>query len=764
MANYEILKTSVSDVIKTNGKKEITGALLQQTLMAMINSLGTGYQFVGVATPETNPGTPDAKVFYIANGKGSYTHFGELEVTEDEVVVLYWDSMWHKVSTGIAREEILTELGKEIATKQNVLTDTDGSYGQRVAELETGKANIQHHHTVADITDFPELYYDATVFFASAYPSDKYGELLEAVKAKKTVYATLDEEGNISYVFFTSLANSDASSSRVLLTTIFVDGSYLYLNTFVLQPSGMTRLQENITSKANKATTLAGYGIADAYTKSELDALLKGKQDTLTPGNGISIEGGVISSTVDSLITPITYAELIALRGSSSLVAGMQYRITDYACTTTQENTQSAGHPFDIIVTADNENTLNEKARAIQHEGDTYFADCDLSAWKIWYCLDNDATRFAWADSVNGKGVIYRMIDEWNNDVPYDFKNIQFKRYILDANNAIATNVAKDGELNAVKTKLGEISHRIHTSLWYYGEYVTDVYPDAEIGRKYVPYGDIFYNNDGPGVLCPINEANSNWFYTFSDTSFNDSTLTGQGNVHDNVVKGNKYALVTIDGEGRYSFEEQENICLNDIIFIGNNCYSNSFGNNCNSNTFGNNCYSNSFGNNCYSNTFGNNCYSNSFGNNCYSNTFGNYCYYNSFGNNCNSNTFGNNCNSNTFGNYCYYNSFGDNCYYNSFGNNCYSIKFATSSSATTKYNFYQHNHFGDGCQFILFKGAETASSSAQVQNYNFAQGLQGTSSAYLTIDGVQSRAYETKVAKNSSGELKIYCEADLIQ
>lgn len=144
------------------------------------------------------------------------------------------------------------------------------------------KANLQHKHTVADITDFPELYYDATAFFTSgAYPSDKYGELLEAVKAKKTVYATLDEEGNISYVFFTSLANSDASSSRVLLTTIFVDGSYLYLNTFVLQQSGMTRLQENITGKANKATTLAGYGIADAYTKSELDALLKKKQDPI---------------------------------------------------------------------------------------------------------------------------------------------------------------------------------------------------------------------------------------------------------------------------------------------------------------------------------------------------------------------------------------------------------------------------------------------------------------------------------------------------
>ena len=70
------------------------------------------------------------------------------------------------------------------------------------------------------------------------------------------------------------LANSDGSSSRVLLTTIFADGGNLYINTFVLQQSGMTALQENITGKAHKATTLAGYGIADAYTKSEVDAAI----------------------------------------------------------------------------------------------------------------------------------------------------------------------------------------------------------------------------------------------------------------------------------------------------------------------------------------------------------------------------------------------------------------------------------------------------------------------------------------------------------
>ena len=32
----------------------------------------------------------------------------------------------------------------------------------------------------------------------------------------------------------------------------------------------------------------------------------------------------------------------------------------------------------------------------------------------------------SWALSPQGKGVIYRMIDEWNNDVCYDFKNIRF--------------------------------------------------------------------------------------------------------------------------------------------------------------------------------------------------------------------------------------------------------------------------------------------------------------------------------------------------
>ena len=102
MSNYNSLKTTIDANIKQNGRQEITGQILNSVLNAMVTTLGAGYQFAGVATIATNPGTPDAKVFYIANGKGTYTNFGGIEVTEDDVVVLYWDHAWDKEATGIA--------------------------------------------------------------------------------------------------------------------------------------------------------------------------------------------------------------------------------------------------------------------------------------------------------------------------------------------------------------------------------------------------------------------------------------------------------------------------------------------------------------------------------------------------------------------------------------------------------------------------------------------------------------------------------------
>ena len=101
MSNYNSLKTIIDANIKRNGRQEITGQILNSVLNQMVSTLGVGYQFVGVATTATNPGTPDARVFYIATEKGTYPNFGGIQVTEDEVVVLCWESTWNKVLTGI---------------------------------------------------------------------------------------------------------------------------------------------------------------------------------------------------------------------------------------------------------------------------------------------------------------------------------------------------------------------------------------------------------------------------------------------------------------------------------------------------------------------------------------------------------------------------------------------------------------------------------------------------------------------------------------
>lgn len=127
-----------------------------------------------------------------------------------------------------------------------------------------------------------------------------------------------------------------------------------------------------------------------------------------------------------------TWAKLKTLRDTGLLNPGAFYQIIDYTCTTTQDSTQSAGHNFDIIVQALGNSVLSELAGAIAREGDEYFSKSNLAAWQLWYDLDNDVTKYLWADTINGKGVIYRMIDEFGNDCPYDFKNIMFKRYWTD--------------------------------------------------------------------------------------------------------------------------------------------------------------------------------------------------------------------------------------------------------------------------------------------------------------------------------------------
>ena len=400
----------------------------------------------------------------------------------------------------------------------------------------------------------------------------------------------------------------------------------------------------------------------------------------------------------------ITWADLKAKRDAGELTPGGQYRITDYVCTTTQEESQAVSHPFDIIVVADSESVLNENARAIAKDGDTYYQYADLSAWELKYCIDNDVDRFKWADTTNGHGVVYYMKDDHNNECPYDFKQIQFKRYPITA--------------CTVSDMVGQYAALEH------GEAITG-----------------------------IDEQNPVWCYTFSYDPEETGVMSDASVMEFNADNGVDVSRNII--KAFYNIQDPDEwvglkiAYLNNIVLIGNICYYNTFRNGCSSYTFGNECYYNTFGNNCYSNTFGNGCFSNTFGDGCYSNTFGRNCYSNTFGNNCYSNTFGNGCKSNMFGYNCTSNTFGRNCDFNTFGRSCYS---------NTLGDYCYSNTFGNVCHFI---DISAGTSSQTKRYYHVLDGVQGTSSSHISITGTNGNNFVTFVGKNSSGVLKTWVPAD---
>lgn len=110
MGNYEQLKQAVSDVIKTNGNQEITGAIMQNTLLSIISTIGNNATFAGIAVPETNPGMPDQNVFYIASQPGNYSNFGNIKLVDQVLILTNKNGYWVKFDAGITTAAKVAEL------------------------------------------------------------------------------------------------------------------------------------------------------------------------------------------------------------------------------------------------------------------------------------------------------------------------------------------------------------------------------------------------------------------------------------------------------------------------------------------------------------------------------------------------------------------------------------------------------------------------------------------------------------------------------
>ena len=193
-------------------------------------------------------------------------------------------------------------------------------------------------------------------------------------------------------------------------------------------------------------------------------------------------DDGNIEIHTNSIID-ITYSELKTLRDNSELMTGTQYRIIDYVTTSTQENTMSAGHPFDIIVEALSNNTLSESV-SVEPNNTIIFEE-----------YQNNSVLFSDDD-----------IDNWENvseisNIPQEISNLsqefiskqQFTRSV-NAGDVVRVSIvgyadASDSSENEDVRGLGASLHKLNEELVSidYG-YDKDVYylyvPESHVGDE----------------------------------------------------------------------------------------------------------------------------------------------------------------------------------------------------------------------------------------------------------------------------------------
>lgn len=132
MGTYVDLKTAIDSVVRTNGNNEITGAWLQHVLLSMVNSLGANATFAGIATPETIPGTPDQRIFYIAYTPGTYSNMGGFTLGKAQIALITYLNIW---------EHFIIDLGTY--TEESVFGDFNISDEQGNVVLRIANGHIE---------------------------------------------------------------------------------------------------------------------------------------------------------------------------------------------------------------------------------------------------------------------------------------------------------------------------------------------------------------------------------------------------------------------------------------------------------------------------------------------------------------------------------------------------------------------------------------------------------------------------------------------
>lgn len=308
----------------------------------------------------------------------------------------------------LAKLSALQALANRIADTTVSKTELSDIDGKASVAFKSGKldGNTVSLYTTADATgeagfsfDFPaELFLDYTksTFVPSfTWSEDAYPGSTDPSLEGKNVYvlAVKSSDGTITYSFvdmsalvdvYTAKTEGKDASTSVTIDSNAIDvavevsaaeGNQLQSSTDGLYIAAATSV--DTSGKADKATTLDGYGIADAYTKAEVDAKLTGAYKA----------GGSVA-----------FADLPAADADH---VGLVYNIKD-AFTTTADFVEGA----DISYPANSNVVIVPNADATGYMYDVIQGGVDLSGYvKTADMLTVAASETEGAISVNGTDV-----------------------------------------------------------------------------------------------------------------------------------------------------------------------------------------------------------------------------------------------------------------------------------------------------------------------------------------------------------------------
>lgn len=191
MGTYTNLKSTINTSITTNGRKEITGRILNAVLTSMVDEVGKGSNFGGLATPQM--ATPDRNLFYFATALGTYSNFDGAVVQQGDRALFYHDGLtWKHMMFGADSPSIIPwdKLPSDVAKKTDIAEEIE-NYDNGIREYvdtKVGETDVpikEYIDTKVGETDVPIKEYIDTKVGETDVPIKDYVDTeVERIDAK----------------------------------------------------------------------------------------------------------------------------------------------------------------------------------------------------------------------------------------------------------------------------------------------------------------------------------------------------------------------------------------------------------------------------------------------------------------------------------------------------------------------------------------------------------------------------------------------------